>query len=96
MDPRTKQDLAVLQLAGISNRTLAMISERLLGIEVSKTTVSESLELMHNGAMKWLTRELGAEECWALYIDGTNFNIQRRGSTEKEPSLMVLGDWSFC
>ncbi len=52
--------------------------------------MSESLGLMHDEAMKWLTRELGAEDCWALYIDGTNFNIQRRGSTEKEPSLVVL------
>ena len=30
----------------------------------------------------------GAE---ALYVDGTNFRIQRRGSTEKEPTLVVLG-----
>jgi putative transposase len=28
---------------------------------------------------------------WALYVDGTNFKIQRRGSTEREPSLVVLG-----
>jgi putative transposase len=91
IDPRTRQDLAVLHLAGISNRTLAMISQRRLGIEVSKDTVQTSLELMQAEAMKWLTRELGDESCWALYIDGTNFNIQRRGSTEREPSLVVLG-----
>ena len=28
---------------------------------------------------------------WALYIDGTNFKVQRRGSTAREPSLVVLG-----
>lgn len=28
---------------------------------------------------------------WALFVDGTNFNVQRRGSVEKEPSLVVLG-----
>lgn len=28
---------------------------------------------------------------WGLYIDGTNFRIQRRGTTAKEPSLVVLG-----
>lgn len=91
MDPRTKQDLAVLHLAGISNRTLSMISERLFGIEVSKDTVSTSLETLREQADKWLTRPLGDIECWALYVDGTNFKIQRRGSTEREPSLVVLG-----
>ena len=31
------------------------------------------------------------EDYWCLFIDGTNFKIQRRGSTEKEPTLVVLG-----
>jgi putative transposase len=90
IDPRTKQDLALLYMGGLSKRTLAMISEQLLGIEVSSTTVLESLSLMKEGATKWLTRPLEAKY-WALYIDGTNFKVQRRGSTEKEPSLCVLG-----
>jgi putative transposase len=90
MDPRTRQDLALLHLGGLSNRTLSMISQRLLGIEVSKSTVSESLSLMQEKAQGWLTRPL-AGRYWALYVDGTNFKVQRRGSTEREPSLCVLG-----
>lgn len=90
IDPRTRQDLALLHLGGLSNRTLSMISQRLLGIEVSKTTVSESLTLMQAKAQSWLTRPLTGRY-WALYIDGTNFKVQRRGSTEREPSLCVLG-----
>jgi len=90
IDPRTKQDLALLHLAGLSNRTLAMISQRLLGIEVSKTTVSESLEVMKAEAQKWLVRPI-EKKYWALYIDGTNFKVQRKGTTEREPSLCVLG-----
>ena len=90
MDPRLKEDMAVLNLAGLSTRTLAMISKRLLGVEVSKDTVSSSLELVSGRAGEWLRRPL-ERDYWALYIDGTNFNIQRRGSTEKEPSLVVLG-----
>lgn len=90
LDPRTRQDLALLHLAGLSNRTLAMISRRLLGIEVSKSTVSDSLSQVKEEAQKWLTRPL-TQPYWALYIDGTNFKIQRRGSTEREPSLVVLG-----
>jgi putative transposase len=90
IDPRTKQDLALLHMGGLSKRMLSMISQQLLGIEVSSTTVLESMSLMKDGATKWLTRPLEAKY-WALYIDGTNFKIQRRGSTEKEPSLCVLG-----
>lgn len=90
VDPRLKEDMAVLSLAGLSTRTLAMVSKRLLGVEVGKDTVSSSLDLISDKACSWLSRPL-SDDYWALYIDGTNFNIQRRGSTEKEPSLVVLG-----
>lgn len=90
IDPRLKEDMAVLHLAGISTRDLEMMSRRLLGIEVSRQTVSNSLEQIEEKAVAWLTRPITGKY-WALYIDGTNFKIQRRGSTEKEPSLVVLG-----
>lgn len=90
IDPRLKADMAILQLAGLSTRTLAMISTRLLGVEVGKDTVSSSLGLVAGEAERWLTRPID-RPFWALYVDGTNFKIQRRGSTEKEPSLVVLG-----
>ncbi len=90
IDPRLKQDLAILHLSGLSTRMLAMISKRLLGVEISPDTVSKSLEIVEEKALAWLERPL-ADPYWALFIDGTNFRIQRRGSTEKEPSLVVLG-----
>lgn len=90
IDPRLKEDLAVLHLSGISNRTLAMISRKILGIEVSTATVSDSLDLISDKALLWLERPL-REKYWALYIDGTNFDILRRGTTEKEPSLVIVG-----
>jgi len=80
----------VLHLAGLSTRTLSLMSKRLLGVEVSPTTVSESLDLIADKATKWLERPI-TRPYWALYIDGTNFSVQRRGSTEKEPSLVVVG-----
>lgn len=90
VDPRIREDIAVLHLAGISNRTLAMISKRVLGLQVSKDTVNQSLALIQDSAINWLERPL-EKKYWALYIDGTNFKVQRRGSTEREPSLVVLG-----
>ena len=90
VDPRIKEDMAILHLAGLSTRTLAMVSKRVLGVEVSTDTVSQSLEVIEEKALAFLTRPLTAKY-WALFIDGTNFRIQRRGSVQKEPSLVVLG-----
>ena len=91
MDPRLKEDLAVLHLAGISTRLMAMLSKRILGVKVSANTVSKSLGVIEGKATQWLIRPLDNKKYWALFIDGTNFRIQRRGSTEKEPSLVVVG-----
>lgn len=90
MDPRLKEDLALLHLAGISTRMLAMISKKILGFEISPATVSGSLASVEAKAIEWFERPL-FKDYWALFVDGTNFRIQRRGSTEKEPSLVVLG-----
>lgn len=90
IDPRLKQDMAVLHLAGLSTRTMAMVSKRVLGVEVSTDTVSESLGSIEEKALHFLTRPL-EKPYWALFVDGTNFRIQRRGTTAKEPSLVVLG-----
>lgn len=89
-DSRIKEDLAVLHLAGISNRTLAMVSKRVLGVEIGKDTVHKSLSVVEERALKWLERDL-TKKYWCLFIDGTNFKIQRRGSTEKEPTFVVVG-----
>lgn len=90
VDPRIKAEMAILQLAGLSSRTLSMISKRLLGVEAGKDTVNGSLALVEEDAKRWLDRPLD-RSYWALYIDGTNFKVQRRGSTAREPALVVLG-----
>lgn len=71
-DPRLKVDMAVLHLVGLSSRTLAMISKRLLGVIVSKDTISSSLDLLAGEAEKWLTRPI-ENHFRALYVDGTTF-----------------------
>jgi putative transposase len=89
IDPRLTEDLAALSLAGLSTRTLALMSNRILGIEVSHMTVANSLSVVSDGADKWLSRPISGKY-WALLIDGTYFSVRRRGSVEKEPSLVVL------
>lgn len=90
IDSRIKEDLAVLHLAGISKRTMEMISKRIFGVDISRQTVSNSLALIEGKALAWLQRPI-TKKYWALYVDGTNFKIQRRGSVEKEIALAVLG-----
>lgn len=90
VDPRIKAEMAILQLAGLSSRTLSMISKRLLGVEAGKDTVNGSLALVEDEAKRWLDRPID-RTYWALYVDGTNFKVQRRGSTAREPALVVLG-----
>lgn len=90
VDPRIKADIAILHLAGLSTRSLAMLSKRLLGVKINKDSVTESLSLVKDEAIKWLERPLN-ERYWAIFVDGTNFKIQRRDGVEKEPSLVVLG-----
>lgn len=89
IDSRLREDMAVLHLAGLSNRVLALISKRVLGVEVSTDTITKSLEVVEEKALLWLERPID-KKYWALFIDGTNFKVQRRGTTEKEPSLVVL------
>ena len=91
IDPRIKEDIAVLHLAGLSTRTLAMASRRLLQVDVSTQTVTNSLSVIAEKALSFLTRDLSDRKFWALFVDGTNFRIQRRGTTSKEPQLVVVG-----
>jgi transposase-like protein len=60
IDPRIKEDMVVLHMAGLSTRTLAMVSKRVLGVEVSTDTVTQSLGSIEEKALQFLTRPLGS------------------------------------
>ncbi len=89
-DEATEKDLALLHLAGLSTRTLALISHRLLGIKVSAQEVSNSLATIIPAAKRFLERPLSDRSWMYLYIDGTNFKVQRT-TVDREPTLVVLG-----
>lgn len=90
IDPRLKEDIAALHLAGISTRTMALMSKRILGIDISNKSVSNALQVLSPQAEKWLRRTI-TQKYWVLIIDGTYFKVQRAGSVEREPSLVVIG-----
>lgn len=89
-DEATERDLALLNLAGLSTRTLSQLSRKVLGIQVSAQEVSESLHQVVPAAKDFLSRPLGARRWVYLYVDGTNFRV-RRSTVENEPTLVVLG-----
>jgi putative transposase len=89
-DEAVERDIALLNLAGLSTRTLALVSKRVLGVEVSAQEVSNSMGVILPAAKRFLERPLGTRRWIYLYIDGTWFSV-RRSTVEKEPTLVVMG-----
>jgi putative transposase len=96
--PRSKQyedslreDLSVMFLAGISTRTLSIMSERLIGREISAGEVSNVSKELTRSVEAWRERDLSEEAIKYLYMDGTNFSMRMDGSVEKVPVLVVIG-----
>jgi len=96
--PRSKQyedslreDLSVMFLAGISTRTLSMMSERLIGRKISSGEVSKVSKELTSSVEAWRERDLSKEPIKYLYVDGTNFSMRVDGSIEKVPVLVVIG-----
>lgn len=89
-DEASEKDLALLHLSGLSTRTLAQVSQRILGVKVSKSEVSESLKKVVPAAVRFLERPLHERRYMYLYVDGTNFHV-RRTTVDREPTLVVVG-----
>ena len=96
--PRSKQyedsireDVSVMFLAGISTRTLSMMSERLIGRKISSGEISKVSKDLTRSVEAWRERDLSKEPIKYLYLDGTNFSMRVDGSVEKVPVLVVIG-----
>lgn len=96
--PRSKQyedalreDLCTMFLAGVSTRTLAMMSERLIGRKISPMQVSKASRELSQAVEAWRERDLSSEGIKYIYVDGTLFSMRIHGSVEKVPVLVVIG-----
>jgi putative transposase len=85
------QDLSLLFLAGLSSRSVAMLSRRLVGRKLSPTEISNANKGLHEAVEKWRTRDLSGEQIQYLFIDGVNFDLRVAGSVEKVSVLVVIG-----
>jgi putative transposase len=96
--PRSKQyedalrhDLCAMFLGGVSTRTLAMMSQRLIGRKISPMEVSKASQELTRAVEAWRERDLSLEPIKYLYVDGTLFSMRIAGSVEKVPVLVVIG-----
>lgn len=96
--PRSKQyedaireDISVMFLAGVSTRTLSLISERLIGRKISASEVSKASSQLTEAVEAWRERDLSEEPIKYIFMDGTNFSMRVDGSVETVPVLLAIG-----
>lgn len=96
--PRSKQyeeeiarDFSILFLAGVSTRTLSMISERLIGRRISPAEISSVNEELNAAVEAWRRRDLSKEPVKYLFIDGVHFHMRMGRSVEIVPVLVAIG-----
>jgi len=96
--PRSKQyenriaeDLSMMYLAGISTRTLSMLSKRLIGRVLSHEEVSKANRELTDAVEKWRSRDLSGEKIKYIFVDGVFFKMRLEGSVEKVAVLVAIG-----
>jgi putative transposase len=96
--PRSKQyedslreDLCAMFLAGVSTRTLALMSERLIGRRISAGEVSKASKALTESVERWRERGLSGELFTYIFVDGVCFSMRIDGTVEKVPVLVAIG-----
>ena len=86
-----RQDIAVMFLSGVSTRTLAMISQRLIGHKISAGEVSRCSRELVQAIENWRNRNLSLWRFKYLFCDGVYFEMRVARSIEKVSVLVVIG-----
>ena len=96
--PRSKQyeeeiarDFSILFLAGVSTRSLSMISERLIGRRISPAEISSVNAELNTAVEAWRRRDLSQEWVKYLFMDGVHFHMRMGRSIEIVPVLVAIG-----
>jgi putative transposase len=85
------QDLSVMFLAGISTRSLSMISTHLIGRKISHAEISNANRNLTDAVERWRTRDLSGEDIKYLFVDGVNFDMRISENIEKVSVLIAIG-----
>lgn len=86
-----KEDISLMYLTGISTRSLAMLSKRLIGKSISPQEVSNATKLLIDAVENWRTRDLSIYKVKYMYIDGVNFQMRIKKSVRYTPVLVAIG-----
>jgi putative transposase len=96
--PRSKQyenriaeDISMMYLAGISTRTLSMLSKRLIGRALSHEEVSRANRELTDAVEKWRSRDLSGEKIKYIFVDGVIFKMRLEYSVENVAVLVAIG-----
>lgn len=85
------EDLAMLFLTGISTRTLALLSKRLIGRKISREEISKANQELTGAVELWRNRDLSQEAVKYLFVDGVNFAMRSGRKIERVPVLVAIG-----
>lgn len=88
---RIAEDLSLMYLTGISTRTLAMLSRRLIGRRISHGEISKVNTELTGAIEKWRNRDLSGETIKYLFVDGVIFKMRIERSIENIPVLVAIG-----
>jgi putative transposase len=86
-----RQDIAVMFLGGLSTRTLAMMSQRLLSHQISAGEVSRCSRELIKAVENWRNRDLSTTHFKYLFCDGVYFEMRIGDSVDKVSVLVVIG-----
>jgi putative transposase len=86
-----RQDIAVMFLSGVSTRTLAMISQRLIGHRISAGEVSRCSRQLVKAIENWRNRDLSLMKFKYLFCDGVYFEMRVGRTIGKVAVLVVIG-----
>lgn len=86
-----RHDLVLMFLGGMSTRTLAMISGKLIGRKISPAEISRSSQELVGAVETWRNRDLSGERFKYLFRDGVFFAMRVKDTVEKVPVLVVVG-----
>lgn len=86
-----RRDLCLMFLSGVSTRTLAIMSNRLIGRKISHTEISLANNELIDSVERWRNRDLSQEQMKYLFVDGVNFDMRVGDSIEKTPVLVAIG-----
>ncbi len=68
-----------------------MISQRLIGRQLSHAEISSANQRVDEAGEKWRTRDLSGEQIQYLFRDVVSFDLRIAGKVEKVPVLVVIG-----